>query len=132
MREGVHHLHAQHDVGALVRRRQRVGGRDGKVEAARVRRVPALRLEDLLGGRARFFSISRSMPTANAEDPCRSEGYLKTRIAETFPMLAVRFDLALGVRRRHAPEMCQNRSALGPYPAAGRSLRVRRPWHAGA
>ena len=25
-------------------------------------------------GSVGFFSISRSMPTANAEDPCRSEG----------------------------------------------------------
>ena len=29
---------------------------------------------ELDGVQVRFFSISRSMPTTNAEDPCRSEG----------------------------------------------------------
>ena len=40
-------------------------------------------------GHSPFFSIRRSMPTANAEDPCRSEGYLKMRLSRTFPMPAL-------------------------------------------
>ena len=34
-----------------------------------------------------LLSIYRSMPMANAEDPCRSEGYLKRSLTDTFPML---------------------------------------------
>ena len=42
-----------------------------------------------------FLSISRSMPTANAEDPRRSEGWPKDAVsAETFPTPTLRFDLA--------------------------------------
>ena len=52
----------------------------------------------------RFFSTSRRMPTANAEDPCWSEGCLKTCPAETFPMPPSDSTQPLGVRRRHAPK----------------------------
>ena len=34
-----------------------------------------------------FFSASRSMPTANAEDPVPISRYQKTRLTETFPTL---------------------------------------------
>ena len=34
----------------------------------------------------------------------RSEGRLKMRLTDTFRMVTLRFDLALGIRRRHAPK----------------------------
>ena len=37
-------------------------------------------------GPSAFFLISRSRPTANAEDPCGPQGRLGTSLSETFPM----------------------------------------------
>ena len=53
-----------------------------------------------------FLTTSWGMPTANAEDPYRSEGAPKARRAETSPTATLRLDLALGDRRRHAPKSC--------------------------
>ena len=41
---------------------------------------------DWTDGVTLFFLMSRSMPTADAEDPRRSEGTLKRRLTEVFPM----------------------------------------------
>ena len=45
------------------------------------------------------FKYSRRVPTANAEDPCRSEGSPKTRLAKTFPTPPPRLDPALDENR---------------------------------
>ena len=42
------------------------------------------------------------MPTENAEDPCRSEGCLKTHLTETFPTPTLRSELA----PRGSPSAC--------------------------
>ena len=42
--------------------------------------------------------------TANADEPCRCGRYLKDAPHRELSNVALRFDLALGVRRRHAPE----------------------------
>ena len=90
-----------------------------------------------LGGRARpFASMSRSMPTANAEDPRRSERYPNdatnrserypndaTNRSERYPNDASYRDLSdatlqsgpLGARRRHAPN-----KVLKTDPRSGR------------
>ena len=57
-------------------------------------------------GRARFFFIARSMPTANTEDPYRSEGTERRISPRDLSGATLRFDLVLGVRRRHAPQSC--------------------------
>ena len=61
--------------------------------------------EDLymFGGRARFFFNYRSMPTANAEDPCRSK-VPRDATHRDLSDATLRFDLALGTRGRHAPK----------------------------
>ena len=40
-----------------------------------------------LEARPVFFSVSRSMPTANADDPCPTSRHLQMRLTETFPTL---------------------------------------------
>ena len=54
-----------------------------------------------------FFSVSRSTPTASAEAPRRSECIQRAHLTETFSDAAPRFDLALSIRRRHAPKSSQ-------------------------
>ena len=74
-----------------------------------------------------FFSISRSMPTANADDPCRSEGTSMRVSPRPFrrhpPIRSSRSAFAVGMRRR----VVKNRSAAGSLAAQRRRLRkVRR------
>ena len=63
--------------------------------------------------RALFFPIPRSMPTANAEDPCRSEGWPRdaSHRALSDAALPIRYlpsAIAVGMRRNVA----RNRSAV--------------------
>ena len=59
------------------------------------------------GGLFFSLSMSRNMPTANAEDPCRSEGTKTTGLVATLSDAAFRFDpapsaFAVGTHRKSA------------------------------
>ena len=51
------------------------------------------------------FFIHRSMPTANAEDLCQSEGISRRFSPETFPTPPSDSIQPLDVRRRRAPKL---------------------------
>ena len=55
-------------------------------------------------GRARLFSLSRSVPTANAESPVPDAEGTQKRHRDLFDAAPRIFASPLGVRRRHAPE----------------------------
>ena len=57
------------------------------------------------GPSAFFFSISRSTPTASAEEPHRSEGAQRCVSSGPFRRRPWDPSVALGVRRRHAPKV---------------------------
>ena len=67
------------------------------------------KLMALTSSRARFFSISRSMPTANAEDPRRSGGARRYPSHRDLSAATLRLDLALGDRRRQAPKKTRHK-----------------------
>ena len=81
----------------------------------------------------RFFSsVSRSMPTASAEDLRRSEGTQRRASPETFPIATLRFRSSpLSGRRRACPEMLLKidrlqvrRAALGVMEACSAEERA--------
>ena len=65
-----------------------------------------------------FFGASRSMPTANAEDP---------RLAETFRMSPCEPSKPLGVRRRHAPKSCWKLDPRSGGASRGAASQCARP-----
>ena len=61
---------------------------------------------DEMPNRAPLLLLSRSMPTANTEDAWPFWSYLEMRPPRDLSNASLRSDLALGVRRRHAPKIC--------------------------
>ena len=57
--------------------------------------------------RAHFFSNISEHADGERRGPVSIGGCLKTRSRRELPYAALRFDLALGVRRRHAAEICE-------------------------
>ena len=61
-----------------------------------------------------FSTASRSMPTANAEDPCRSEGPLETRPTEAFGGAALKTRVSLSAVAVGAPpKSCRKKNSVG-------------------
>ena len=84
------------DAGVLVRHPRERGHRDGQGDNEAT----------LASGRARF-SISRSMPTANAADPCRAEGAQRRVSPRSFRRYP-----PIRSSPRHPPSACSENSVI--------------------